>query len=314
MGLGLTPRAHLSAVRFPPSSVGVSLPRDSRGAAAAGITMYTASKPTALAIQWLAWLWVRTAGPRLLPGPRETIDRGYYLDVLAATGLRLLPDVTVACYRRRDAVRSGDTFIAHDGVSSVLVKVRDDAAALAAEQQMLEKVLSASPRTFSVPPPLGHGLLADGRGWSAQKMIFSAPHRPCLRVTADVLADLGRVLDGAVAPAPTTHPTWLPAHGDLTPWNVRLDLRGRLWIFDWEDAGLAPPGTDAAYFAAALGLIRPRRPMPRVRPEVADYLSQRIQERLEAGHPREGNQLMLDRLNNRSEAAPAEHRSRRDEE
>ena len=314
MGLGLTPGESLSAVRFPPSDVGVTLPRDSRRAAAAGITMYTASKPAALAIQWLAWLWVRTVGPRLLPGPRESIDRSYYLDVLAATGLRFRSDVAVACYRRRDAVRTGDTFIAHDGASSVLVKVRDDAAALAAEQQMLEKVLRSSPRAFSVPPPLGHGLLSDGRGWSAQKMIFSAPHRPCTQVTADLLADLARVLDGAVAPAPTAHPTWLPAHGDLTPWNVRLDVRGRVWIFDWEDAGLAPPGTDAAYFSAALGLIRPRSPMPQVSPEVADYLSRRIRDRLAEGHPREGNQLMLDRLNHRSDAAPTEPHGRQDEE
>ena len=40
---------------------------------------------------------------------------------------------------------------------------------------------------------------------------------------------------------------WRGSHGDLSPWNLRTELRGAVRIIDWEDAGFAPPGVDELY-------------------------------------------------------------------
>ena len=48
-------------------------------------------------------------------------------------------------------------------------------------------------------------------------------------------------------------------HGDLSPWNLRMDSAGRSVLFDWEEAGFGPPGADEVYYtvtSAAVGLPR----------------------------------------------------------
>lgn len=42
-----------------------------------------------------------------------------------------------------------------------------------------------------------------------------------------------------------------PSHGDLTPWNLRLDSQDRPWLLDWEWAGWAPRNSDLLRFAVA---------------------------------------------------------------
>jgi hypothetical protein len=52
----------------------------------------------------------------------------------------------------------------------------------------------------------------------------------------------------------------LPAvceHRDFSPWNVRMDLRGQLVVFDWEGAELSGfPGLDLIYFLTYASLYR----------------------------------------------------------
>lgn len=43
------------------------------------------------------------------------------------------------------------------------------------------------------------------------------------------------------------------AHNDLYPLNLRLDDRGKLWIFDWETAGPGDPLYNAAFFLERMG-------------------------------------------------------------
>ena len=59
----------------------------------------------------------------------------------------------------------------------------------------------------------------------------------------------------------TADPQVAPAHNDLTIWNLRQDNRGTMWLFDWEDCGLAPLGADETYFRTSLAGVR-GRPMP----------------------------------------------------
>jgi hypothetical protein len=258
--------------------------------------MYTASKRHVLVAQWLAWGWIRTIGPRLLPGPREQIELGSLPEITTELGW---PDGAlrgVAVYRRRDTVRTGLTAVAVGTGRSALIKIRSEGEGLAREQRMLATTHALRTRSFRTPEPLGSGMLPDGSSWSAQQMVFAAPHRPCTALPPGLLEELPEII-GAAAELPSVDdPGWTPAHGDLTPWNLRRAADGRLWLFDWEDACLAPAGADGAYFAAALGVIRPRRAMIPVSPEVATFWSDRIRARMSSGHPTGPNEIMLDRL------------------
>jgi hypothetical protein len=99
--------------------------------------------------------------------------------------------------------------------------------------------------------------------WSVWRGDLLPPyHRPApwkpehLALVVDEIAlrlasKLGRPL---ACPADLT-----PSHGDFVPWNVRVSRR-RLWVFDWEDVGWAPPRADLVRFAVAhRSLRRPGR-------------------------------------------------------
>ncbi len=307
----MKPGSTAVGVGFPPGPTGVLIPRDDRRCAARGLTLYTASRPSILAAQWMTWMWLRTLGPRLLPGRSEPIDLNLLPEISGALGFGHDGLRRMAIYRRRDLVRTGTTFVASGSHHDVLVKIRGRPDALRVEQSLLSAVSAQALTTFSVPRPLGQGLLADGRYWSAQEMVFSAPHRPCLRLPDGFDDDLARACDHVQElGGRRVHDDLVPAHGDLTPWNLRRDHHGRLWLFDWEDVGFAPPGSDRAYFAAALGVVRPRAPMPATDARSADHWIRRIEDRLEAGHPSEPNSIMLNRLRaSRIDPSPGGQRS-----
>lgn len=284
-------------VPFPPGNNGVLLPLRSRRTAARGVTLYTASKPIPQALQWSAWAAIRLLGAGVLPWHRERVVVPGLEEVAARIG-RI---DAVALYRRRDVVRPGATFVAHTADdTTLLVKIRPEGTDLGREQGVLRTVRATSPASFGVPEPLGLGRLADGSVWSAQQMVFGAPHRPCLRLPDGFLADLDAALLAVAAEPglcpPGRRPGWRLAHGDLTAWNLRRDLRGRLWLFDWEDLCWAPPGADAVYFAATLGVVRRRRGMPPVAAAPAEFWSRRVERRLAEGHPAHDNRLILGRL------------------
>lgn len=283
-------------VAFPPGPAGVLLPRDDRRCAALGVTLYTASSPRALGAQWAAWFWLRLAGPRLLPGPRETITFPYLNEISHSLGLRDPGLGSAAVYRRRDKVRSGVTFVAVGSSSPpLLIKVRDRHDQLQREQHMLATIADSGVRHFHAPRPIGMGTLSDGRAWSAQEMVFATPHFPATRLNVQLLDELAEVLSDGVPRPDGVPPGWRPMHGDLTPWNLRIDHRGRRWLFDWEDAGYAPAGSDEGYFHAALGLIRRTRPMPAIPSEAAAFWIERVEQRIASGHPTE-NSIILERL------------------
>ena len=53
---------------------------------------------------------------------------------------------------------------------------------------------------------------------------------------------------------------WMAIHGDMTPWNLRVDRRGRLWLTDWEAATWGPPAADVVRFAVSARSIREEDP------------------------------------------------------
>lgn len=282
-----------SAVWFPPGAPTVLITTGDRYAASLGVTMYTASRPIALAAQWAAWLSIRMIGARILPGTAERLHVPQFEEI--ARSLRIWGQQTpVAHYRRKDG-RSGRTFVCAGPSGRLLVKIREDATRLEREQRLLAAVQRYRPRTFSAPRPVGLGTLTDGRAWSAQEMVFVAPHHPCLRLPAGFEDDLAAVLK-SVGMDDQPSESFSLAHGDLSPWNLRRDHRGRLWLFDWEDATWAPRGADRLYFEAAVAAIRPRREqtgIDGVDGTAATYWLKRIAARPDSGQADQVNRRMI---------------------
>lgn len=237
------------------------LPAGDRGAAAAGLCMYTASKPVALLVQEIAFWAVRAAGPRVLPGRRlqwrPPMSSDEWAGLLSDWGEALGPFDHSALYQRRQAHRTGLTLVlCRSGRPRAIVKVRDEPEGLLEEQRALARFQTARPRTFRVPEPLGGGHLGRWH-WTAQSAVFRRPHRPVLAPDPRMFDEIRDTLDELFAPKEGT----VASHNDLTPWNLRREPRGAVWLFDWEDAGPAPLRSDETYFHTALAGIR-RTVMP----------------------------------------------------
>jgi hypothetical protein len=269
---------------YPPGRTGVLLPTDNRRAAALGVCMYTVSNRMPLLLQRAAFAVASIAGPRFFPGDGVVWPTPEWAEVW--DGLRDQIAATigsfthVAVYRRKQAERGGLTMTVVDGRSAVaVVKVRDEPEALAREQAALQAISDAGPLSFLAPAPLALAAFDAGSGrhlhWSAQSAVFTRPHRPDLGPPHTLFADIG----DALAPLLPGDGGTRAVHDDVTPWNLRLDHRGRRWLFDWEDFRLAPDGADRVYFTACLQALW-HTPMPEGLPAPAvEYWRSRLVER-----------------------------------
>jgi hypothetical protein len=64
-----------------------------------------------------------------------------------------------------------------------------------------------------------------------------------------IARDIARVLAETLARPVEASESWVPIHGDLTPWNLRVDGRGRVWLLDWEWATWGPRIADILRYA-----------------------------------------------------------------
>lgn len=248
---------------FPRPQGGVLLPQDNRRAAADGLCLYTASKPLPIAVQRLAFWLVRGAGTRVLPGRATPWEPPFPADVWATLTNAWAQAVgrfdAVAVYSRRQSERTGMTLLLTSAAGPrAVVKIRDDVTGLAAEQEALTALEKSGPVTFQAPRALGLGSIDGGGHWSAQSAVFTRPHSPATNPKRELFEEIPELLSSLFG---TADPQAAPAHNDLTIWNLRRDNRGTLWLFDWEDCGLAPLGSDETYFRTSLAGVR-GRPMP----------------------------------------------------
>ena len=261
----------LTVKGFPWRRRGVLVPTRDRRTASLGICMFTASKPAVIAAQVASFWLVRLAGTRVLPGgshmweaPFRTAD---WEVLLAEWRSHIGPFDAMAIYQRRQVERSGLTLLlTRAGRGVAVVKVRPEAGPLRREQSALAAVVDARPASFRAPAPLGAGSLGDDVHWSAQSSVFERPHRPVLEPPSRLFGDVQDVL-ARISPAGSGEDP--AAHNDLTPWNLRRDHRGDVWLYDWEDWGSATVGRDRVYFlatAAALagGHLPPGLPAPAI--------------------------------------------------
>ncbi len=237
---------------FPRGRRGVLVPRRDRRTASLGVCMYTASKPRVVRMQQAAFWAVRLFGARVLVGgslPWPLPCEQELWDELCAQWRSCVGDFDgLASYQRRQAERDGATLLlTRHGEAVAVVKVRSDIEPLLREQEALGAIARFDPVTFRSPRGLGSNTVGVDLHWSAQSSVFDRPHRPVLTAPEGLFVEVSEVLATCDTDESSTEQ---PAHNDLTPWNLRLDHRGQIWLYDWEDWGPAPPDSDQVYYAA----------------------------------------------------------------
>ena len=124
----------------------------------------------------------------------------------------------------------------------------------------------------TVPPRLGVQQVAEWELLTVGAIPpWHQPHPWDERRIQLVLEDVRSII-GEEIPRPVDASEDLePAHGDLTPWNLRVDADGRPWLFDWEWAGWAPPHADLLRFALVHGSLVNTNPE-----ELAAWIAARV--------------------------------------
>ena len=141
---------------------------------------------------------------------------------------------------------------------SVVVKLGADDGTLEREAHALELLERDPLPGIATPRVLASGrahLGGETTAFVATTAIALTRQRPAVDEPLRTFeSDLAARLHAL--PHPTSTAGLTPVHGDLTPWNLRRTPRG-LALFDWEDAGWAPPDSDLRRYRAACDEIRP---------------------------------------------------------
>jgi hypothetical protein len=164
-------------------------------------------------------------------------------------------DGVAVCERAQVSRRGFAALLLSDGHPIGFVKARDgDDAPPLNEFRALTSINSAEPVSFEVPQPVA---VASVHGWhyllttALRPNLHRMPVEPPLRkIAAEIQSGLKTL------PRPAGTPQhWEPMHGDFTPWNLRQQGDGSLFLIDWEDAGWAPPGADEVYYRAVIHVL-----------------------------------------------------------
>jgi hypothetical protein len=201
------------------------------------------------------------------------------IDLLEVLEERFGRLVELAVTTPRQAERAGVRLLLFGTDGPVaFVKICLDAASCEHEFAVLTTLDRPGPRrAIAVPRPLDRGFDA-GLHWFATTPLPPGRHRPATRLPFD---EVERLLAPLATLFPAPDPSWAPMHGDLTPWNLRWSSGG-MWLVDWEHAGVAPRGADAVWFRAVSSVVC-GCPAGSAEPELADFWTAVVRERLERG-------------------------------
>lgn len=231
------------------------VPRISGRAAAAGLSMHSPCRPTAVFIQRALYGAVRLLGPHALPGSRDSwedpVPSGVWESFVEEWHALFGAWDSAALYRRPQGDRTGFAILLlRDGRGVGFVRVATSREAVQKEFDVMRGVYKARPTTFIIARPACWGA-AEEWAWLATESVPNYPLGAVKRadVRLSVTTEIGDILDKVLVRTEDTPSHWRGSHGDLSPWNLRRELRGAVRVIDWEDAGFAPPGVDELYGA-----------------------------------------------------------------
>ena len=230
-------------VRLPPGRGFVAVPVGRRAEALAGLGVVPVSGRGAVVRLRVAAAATALLGPRVLPGERQggwTPPCGPEVwDRVSADWQDLLgPTDGLVVHERPQASRDGVALLLlRAGRPAAFVKLRragadGRVAAQDAEHDALAELAHRPSAAVRTARPLGRGTAGSDPTWCwlATTTMPAGPHRPVLAGAVDLAAVRTAVLRAAGA-ALGARPDdvaahWEPAHGDLTPWNLRQRRRG----------------------------------------------------------------------------------------
>jgi hypothetical protein len=278
--------AATEVVRYPPNGR-LQVPIGTRRGASAAVATSMACKRAPLALHHGAALYTWLFGARALPGARARADAGleHASEVFAACRSAVGAFDAVALVTRRQEERSGMlALLLRDDEPVAFVKAAPQGSGhgLEVERACLSALSAERDAPVSVPAPLGGGVTASNIGWTAMEPLPPRPHRPAWSApVSTVVAWLQDGLDGVLPLATDAPAHWRPMHGDFAPWNLRRVFRGPLVLFDFEDAGFAPPEADRTYWKVTSAVLRGDRPSSVLDGESRDYWHTVVAARLE---------------------------------
>lgn len=109
----------------------------------------------------------------------------------------------------------------------------------------------ASGTAVQVPTVLDIGIVG---GWNMRIEVplprWHEPHPWDVTNLMRVTGEIREIVSAQLGSRHAGDESWIPIHGDMTPWNLRLDQTGAVWLIDWEWASWGPPHADLLRFAA----------------------------------------------------------------
>jgi hypothetical protein len=286
------------SIRFP-AFQHIWVPRSSRRAAGAGISMYSPCVAPAILAQRTLYVAVRLLGPKILPGRRESWSEPIEADVwqtfVDEWRDSFGPWDSAALYRRPQLGRTGCTLLLlRRGRGVGFVRISPDSARVAREFSVMKGVHAARPSTFAIARPVGCGTEA-GWSWVGTESVPNYPLGALRRhsVRHAVAEEISAILDGFLARPADVPSDWRGSHGDFAPWNLRTELSGRVRVIDWEDAAFAPANVDLLYgdLTSHLTFGTPLPPLASV--DSARWMAEVVRRRLA---PEEGANSINSRL------------------
>lgn len=241
--------------RFPGQHGHLLLPAHRRAAALSGLRSYSPCVPKAMLAQRAGLLAVRVGLARGV-GPVGAVGRGLPQNVWDAVRDDLstaFPRLaTVVPVLRRQPGRRGVAMLLLDASDRRIGFVKIGPGEVAREIAVLEALQGRRLRVAVVPGLLRVGASADWN-WFVTEPLPDRVTRMGDPPLAELADDVATALAGVPRP-PGVPEHWEPMHADFTPWNVRC-LRGRYYVFDWQDHGYGPPAADAVLYEAARAVV-----------------------------------------------------------
>ena len=262
-----------------------------RGAGAA-IATSMACQPLVVAAHHGVWAAATLGGVRCVPGrtslavatPSSKMFDAVRSDVALVAGAF---DTAAILQRRQDGrgallalgFRHGST----EPIAFIKAASAEVGDGLEREARCLSALAAVSGHGLvHIPDLIGSGV-SNGVRWIAVSPLPARPHRPAYRAPVDeIVSLLQHALDGALerrdAPG-----HWRAMHGDFAPWNLRKLFGGPLALFDFEDAGFAPPAADRTYWQATSAVLRRDHGNIELDHESCEYWTDVVTKRLDAG-------------------------------